>query len=165
METSCTAISLAERFGGYCWPTGNDPAVTWETALSRIWEALRQAERQRSGGQDRASTVDRAGDRTQEDADRRENLRHVHRVSLLIYGSDSDKQPFHEEAETIDAHENGCSVTLETVVARGQRLFLTNMRNQAEQECRVIHVGRRAGGKARIGIEFVKPAPQFWRPS
>jgi hypothetical protein len=132
--------------------------------LSRIWEALRHAERLRSRAEDRAA-ADGADDRLREDIDRRENLRHTHQVSLLIYGSDSDKQPFHEEAETIDAHENGCSVFLETVVGRGQRLFLTNMRNQAEQECRVIHVGRRVGGKARVGIQFLRPSPQFWRPA
>jgi hypothetical protein len=133
--------------------------------LSRIWDALKQAERQRSRSEDRAPAADRANDSAQADADRREGLRHTHNVSLLIYGSDADKQPFHEEAETIDAHENGCSLTLETVVVRGQRLFLTNMRNQAEQECRVVHVGRRVHGKARVGIEFVMPTPQFWRPT
>jgi hypothetical protein len=133
--------------------------------LSRIWDALKQAERQRSRSGDRAAAVDRANNSAQTDADRREGLRHAHNVSLLIYGSDADKQPFHEEAETIDAHENGCSLALETVVVRGQRLFLTNMRNQAEQECRVIHVGRRVHGKARVGIEFVTPTPQFWLPA
>jgi hypothetical protein len=65
----------------------------------------------------------------------------------------------------MDAHENGCSVAMETVVVSGQRLFLTNMRNQAEQECRVVHVGRRVRGKSRVGIEFVAPTPQFWRPA
>jgi hypothetical protein len=133
--------------------------------LSRIWEALRQAERQRSRSEDRAPAADRASGSAKGDADRRDGLRHAHNVSLLIYGSDADKQPFHEEAETIDAHENGCSLALETVVARGQRLFLTNMRNQAEQECRVIHVGKRVHGKARVGIEFVAPTPHFWRPA
>jgi hypothetical protein len=133
--------------------------------LSRIWEALRQAERQRSRTEDRSSVPGRAADRTQDDADRRGGLRHTHNVSLLIYGSDADKQPFHEEAETVDAHENGCSLVLETAVARGQRLFLTNMHNQAEQECRVIHVGRRMRGKARVGVAFVAPTPAFWRPA
>lgn len=168
METPVAAISLAQRPGRYCWPSGADgtcPAVTWETALSRIWEALKQAERQRSRGEDRSSAPDRTGAQSQEDADRREGLRHSHNVMLLIYGSDADKQPFHEEAETVDAHENGCSLVLETVVARGQRLFLTNMHNQAEQECRVIHVGRRMRGKARVGVAFVAPTPQFWRPA
>jgi hypothetical protein len=133
--------------------------------LSRIWEALRQAERQKARSAEGAAAGDRAGENAPLEADRREGLRHAHSVSLLIYGSDADKQPFHEEAETIDAHENGCSLTLETLVERGQRLFLTNMRNQAEQECRVVHVGKRAHGKARVGIEFVAPAPRFWRPA
>ena len=133
--------------------------------MSRIWEALRQAERLRSRGENSNPAADRTGIEAQEDADRRGGLRHTHNVTLLIYGSDADKQPFHEEAETIDAHDNGCSLVLETLVSRGQRLFLTNMHNQAEQECRVIHVGKRARGKARVGVVFVAPTPQFWRPA
>jgi hypothetical protein len=82
---------------------------------------------------------------------------------LLIYGSNSDRQPFHEESETIDANENGCLLLLENIVARGQRLFLTNTRNQAEQECRVVYIAKRSAGKARVGVEFLKPSPQFWR--
>jgi hypothetical protein len=132
--------------------------------LSRIWEALKLAERQRSRSAAPAPSADRTSESVP-DADRRSGLRHTHSVSLLIYGSDADKQPFHEEAETIDAHEKGCSLSLETVVVGGQRLFLTNMRNQAEQECRVVHVGRRVGGKARVGIEFIAPTPEFWRPA
>jgi len=133
--------------------------------LSRIWEALRQAERQRSRSESPAAGAERTTRSSEEFDDRRGGLRHSHRVSLLIYGSDAEKQPFHEEAETIDAHEKGCSLTMETTVVRGQRLFLTNMRNQAEQECRVVHVGKRLRGKARVGIEFVAPTPQFWRPA
>jgi hypothetical protein len=131
--------------------------------LSRIWDALKLAEHQRSRSAAPAPSADRTSESVEDGADRRGGLRHTHSVSLLIYGSDADKQPFHEEAETIDAHEKGCSLSLETVVVRGQRLFLTNMRNQAEQECRVIHVGRRVRGKARVGIEFVAPTPEFWR--
>lgn len=134
--------------------------------MSRIWQALKQAERERLRSGDSELESDRANNSAQpEEAERRTGLRHVHNVSLLIYGSDTDKQPFHEEAETIDAHEKGCSLNMETTVARGQRLFLTNMRNQAEQECRVVHVGRRIRGKARVGIEFVSASPNFWRPA
>jgi hypothetical protein len=133
-------------------------------ALSRIWEALKQAERQRSAAQGPGRAAARLKDRATDDSDRRQDLRHTHSVPLLIYGSDAEKQPFHEEAVTIDANENGCLIALETVVARGQRLFLTNTCNQAEQECRVVHVGRRVRGKARIGVAFLVPAPDFWRP-
>jgi len=133
--------------------------------LSRIWDALRQAERQRSAGAGRSLTDFRPDDLRSPDSDRRKGLRHLHSVPLLVYGSGADKQPFHEETSTIDANQDGCLMLMETVVVRGQRLYLANMRNQAEQECRVIHVGRRVRGKARIGVEFIRPAPHFWRPA
>jgi hypothetical protein len=140
--------------------------VSWEIELSRIWQALKQAERDRLRSDDSPSSpAGRRAEAAKDDTDRRAGLRHAHQVALLIYGSDADKQPFHEEAETVDAHENGCSLAMETLVVNGQRLFLTNMRNQAEQECRVVHVGKRVRGKSRVGIEFLSPAPQFWRPA
>jgi PilZ domain len=129
--------------------------------LSRVWEALRQAERERSGAEKSASKTAKSSN----DQDRREKFRHAHRVPLLVYGSDMDKQPFHEEALTIDANESGCLIALESEVSRGQRLFLTNTTNQAEQECRVVRVGRRLRGKALIGVAFARPTPHFWRPA
>ena len=133
--------------------------------MSRIWDALRQAERQRFTREGR-SVPDFCPDELRSaDSDRRKGLRHIHSVPLLVYGSAADKQPFYEETSTIDANQDGCLIPMETVVVRGQRLYLANMRNQAEQECRVVHVGRRIRGKARIGVEFIRPAPHFWRPA
>ncbi|HVB86401.1 MAG TPA: PilZ domain-containing protein [Candidatus Dormibacteraeota bacterium] len=126
-----------------------------------MWEAIREAERHRSRSN---NSADQRG-LTFDVWERRGKSRHSHTVALLVYGSDAEKQPFHEEATTIDVNERGCLIDLETVVARGQRLFLTNTVNQAEQECRVVHVARRSHGKARIGIEFVRPSPHFWRPA
>jgi hypothetical protein len=139
------------------------PAVTWEIALSRIWEALKQAERQRSRVNGRDVESSRASDRGAGDSDRRHDLRHSHSATLLVYGLDVDKQPFHEETETLDANDEGCLLALETVVVRGQRLFLTNMRTQAELECRVVHVGQRIKDRTRVGVAFSSPAPDFWR--
>ena len=131
--------------------------------MSRIWEALKQAERQRSRAGERDNESPRANGRNIADSDRRSDLRHPHLATLLVYGSDVDKQPFHEETETLDANDDGCLLALETVVVRGQRLFLTNMRTQAELECRVVHVGQRIKGKTRVGVSFLSPAPDFWR--
>ena len=128
--------------------------------MSRIWDALKEAQHQRSRagvGVEASETHDIADPK-----DRRAVKRSVHRVPLLVYGSDSDKQPFHEEAFTVEVSENGCLLTLEAVVVRGQRLILTNMRNQAENECRVVHVGKRTQGRSRIGVEFLKRTPGFW---
>jgi hypothetical protein len=71
---------------------------------------------------------------------------------LLVYGWDAKEQPFHEEAEAFEIKENGSLLWLETRVERGQRLFLINMRNHAEQESQVITIGRRVDGKARVTI-------------
>lgn len=131
--------------------------------MSRIWEALKQAERQRSRANGRDAESSRSNGRGIEESDRRSDLRHPHQATLLVYGSDVDKQPFHEETETLDANDEGCLLALETVVVHGQRLFLTNMRTQAELECRVVHVGQRIKGKTRVGVAFSSPAPDFWR--
>lgn len=131
--------------------------------MSRIWDALRQAERDKSLGRPR--NPESSPIAAVEESDRRKNLRHCYSASLLVYGSDSDRQPFHEDAETIDAHDEGCMIELETTVLEGQRLFLVHSRTQAEQQCRVVRVGDRVGGKARIAVAFESPAPHFWRIS
>lgn len=141
--------------------------------MSRIWQALRQAERERRssvptegpdiGETEREPLSDEEEPRITRGSDRRRERRYCYQTTVLIYGSDAEKQPFHEQSETIDANDGGCLLLLSSGVSRGQRLFLTNMRNQAEQECRVIYVERKVQGKSRVGIEFVRPAPQFWR--
>jgi hypothetical protein len=144
-----------------------------EISMSRIWQALRQAEQERAravapqGVPDIEETErEPVSDETSlatKDSERRKGLRHSHETTLLVYGSDAEKQPFHEQSESIDANENGCLLSLTSTVSRGQRLFLTNMRNQAEQECKVVYVGRRTRGKSRVGVEFTQAAPHFWR--
>ncbi len=129
--------------------------------MSRIWNALKEAERERA----RASLRRRAETLEKETGERRPSPRSVHRVPVLVYGSDSEKQPFHEEAYTLDVNDCGCLLSLATLVSTGQRLVLTNTRNQAEHECRVVHVGKRANGKAHISVEFLRPAPEFWLDS
>lgn len=141
--------------------------------MSRIWQALRQAERERrslvpSEGPDieeieREPLSDEEEPRVTRGSDRRRERRFPYQTTVLVYGLDAEKQPFHEQSETIDANDAGCLLLLSSGVSRGQRLFLTNMRNQAEQECRVIYVGRKVQGKSRVGIEFGRPAPEFWR--
>jgi len=154
--------------------------------LSRIWRELKQAEHAKSrtalcddskievsnppeencesNPLDTGAAAEKAGRAGKgiTVADRRAARRRGHQFPLLVYGSDSEKQPFHEEIETLDISEDGCSFDLENTVARGQRLFLANKVNQAELAARVVHVGRRVKGKARIGVEFLRSAPEFW---
>ncbi len=150
--------------------------------MSRIWRELKQAEHAKSrtavcddpetervhssehnseGNPPAAATGDPAG-KGSTATDRRSRRRRGHQFPLLVYASDAEKQPFHEEVETLDISEDGCSFNLENPVARGQRLFLANKVNQSELAARVIHVGRRAKGKSRIGVEFLRSTPEFW---
>jgi PilZ domain len=129
--------------------------------VSRIWDALKEAEHERSRSSSRGGAP--RSDRTT--SERRKSKRSQRSVPLLVYGSDAEKQPFHEETETLEVNDQGCLLSIENEVVRGQRLFLTNMSNQAEHECRVVHVGKRVRGKAKIGVEFLRPAPGFWLKS
>jgi len=135
--------------------------------VSRIWNALKEAERERAHVSPRNTiqNPDKPCEKSSEgnSPERRAGQRPTPRVPLLVYGWDAEQQPFHEEAEAFEINENGSLLWLETRVARGQRLFVTNMRNQAEQECRVITIGKRIHGKARVAFQFSRPAPHFWR--
>jgi hypothetical protein len=138
--------------------------------VSRIWDALKEAEKEKA----RAKSQGRASRPLKDGAERRKSERWKQPVPVLVYGSDGEKQPFHEETETLDINEDGCAFPLETPVVRGQALFLTNTRNQAERECRVIHISKRARGKCRVGVNFLRPGtnpslpghvPDFWQDS
>jgi hypothetical protein len=125
--------------------------------VSRIWDALKQAEREKSqtaGGSTSASVEKR---------DRRAGLNHSHRAQLLVYGSDAEGQPFHEDVETIHVSDEGCLFELETSVLEGQRLFLVHLRTEAELDCRILRIAKGIGRKARIAVAFASPAPDFWR--
>ena len=134
--------------------------------MSRIWDALKEAEQERARATHRscADNPDRPRQKAfgKDSSERRQCQRRVHRVPLLVYGLDAEKQPFHEEAYTLEVSENGSLLLLDITVTRGQRLFLTNTRNQAEQECRVITVGKRIRCKSRVAIQFSRAAPHFW---
>jgi len=147
--------------------------------VSRIWDALKQAENERSRvkGRKQAGGLSGAGADADSDsaavepahpnsdgADRRRSERWGQAVPVLVYGSDSEKQPFHEETETADINDDGCSFVIGTAVAKGQRLFLVNMLNDAERECRVVQASRRGRGKAQIAVEFSAPDTDFWLP-
>jgi hypothetical protein len=131
--------------------------------VSRVWNALKEAERERAHVTQRNPDKPCEKPSERDFIERREGPRRAHRVPLLVYGWDAEEQPFHEEAEAFEINENGSLLWLETRVARRQRLFLINMRNQTEQECRVIRIEKRVHGKARVAIQFSRSAPHFWR--
>jgi hypothetical protein len=129
-----------------------------ENGVSRIWDVLKAAQPFRPRASQQKNEEQPLLRRRDQRATRRVELT----VPLFVYGSSSDHQPFHEEAYTLNLNDGGCLVSLVAEVVPGQRLCITNTENQAECECRVIHIGKRVRGRVNIGVGFLQPGPQFW---
>jgi hypothetical protein len=86
-------------------------------------------------------------------------------VPLVIRGEAADKKPFQEETFTLIVNAHGAQLMLETKVTLGQRLVVLNPNNCDEREGKVAFVGPPYAGLARVGIEFTRPAPEFWSVS
>lgn len=69
---------------------------------------------------------------------------------------------FEEETRTLVVNLHGALILLKGKVARDQKLRLTNRATQQEQICRVVFITPTSGGEIQVGIEFLKPAPDFW---
>jgi hypothetical protein len=86
-------------------------------------------------------------------------------VPVLVYGWSHDESSFHEETSTVLVNASGGLLTLNSKVALGDTIFITNKATRQEQECRVAYVASDAHGKLRVGASFKRPAPHFWRIS
>jgi hypothetical protein len=83
-------------------------------------------------------------------------------VPLVICGETPDKRTFREETFSVTVSAHGALIMLEAKVALGQKLMLMNPKNWDERESRVAFVGPDRAGLAQVGVEFVKPSPEFW---
>jgi general secretion pathway protein A len=81
---------------------------------------------------------------------------------LFVYGCEPDGTPFYEEAQTIATSVHGGLISLQTPVQPGQRLLLTNKKNECSQECVVEFLGPRLRRGFDVAFEFPVPAPHFW---
>ena len=86
-------------------------------------------------------------------------------VPLVIRGIAADKEIFQEETFTLIVNAHGALLMLGRKVALGQRVLVMNPRNWDECGGKVVYVGPPYAGLARVGIEFTRPAPEFWSVS
>lgn len=83
-------------------------------------------------------------------------------VPLLVRGETEDKQVFQKDALTLIVNAHGALLMLEEKVTLGQNIILTNIKSGDERRAKVKYVRPGYAGLARVGIEFNKPAPEFW---
>ncbi len=127
--------------------------------ISRIFDALKRAQFIRAGGEKPKSPVKNAVHAPE----RRRSARLSQDVSVYVYGHASDKEPFHEEAHTLNVSATGALLLLSVPVWPGQVLLLTNELTQREQDCRVVFLGKQHSRTVEAGVAFATPNPDFWQ--
>ena len=86
-------------------------------------------------------------------------------VTVCGEGSSPTETTFVEETHTLIVNLHGALIVLGAKVTKGQKLRLTNRATKEEQPCRVASISPGTEGKAQVGVEFLKPSPDFWRIS
>jgi len=128
--------------------------------VSRLYEALKKAQQARAA---------LAGSKASEPAtqpplaaDRRRSARLALRVNILVYGRRVSGEPFYEETRTLQVSNNGCLLTLATPVTPGQRLVVISRNADREQQAQVVHQRAPKSQGAKVAVEFLEAAADFW---
>jgi hypothetical protein len=127
--------------------------------MSRIFEALKHAHSVRSS----KTLAEPDGADVVEIPNRRRSRRWTLDISVYVYGHGPEKEPFHEEAHTLNVSANGALLLLSVPVQKGQMLLLTNQRTEQEQNCRVVYLGTRHTRTVEAGVAFLRTNPDFWQ--
>jgi hypothetical protein len=95
----------------------------------------------------------------------RPDLRRSQRVRaqlpVVVQGKSTDETPFEDPTRAIVLSAHGCLITLSASVRLGERLILRNAANRKEQDCKVVYLGERQGGRTEVGLRFKTcPSPK-----
>ncbi|MGB2677047.1 MAG: PilZ domain-containing protein [Candidatus Acidiferrum sp.] len=96
-------------------------------------------------------------------SNRRRSQRVLLRIPVQVIGRGPDKKPVSELTHTAVVNAHGALIYLSLKVTVGQVIILKNPETNEEQLCRVARADPAPDGRTEVGIEFVKPAPNFWR--
>jgi len=83
-------------------------------------------------------------------------------VPLVVSGESKDKRSFQEETFTLTVSAHGALLLLAARVELGQNVVLMNPKSWDQREGRVAYLGKPHAGLSQVGIEFKRPAPEFW---
>jgi hypothetical protein len=84
-------------------------------------------------------------------------------MNVIVAGERTVGTKFAEHTTTVVVNAHGALVLLKEVVRAEQLLRIRNEKTGDEQPCKVVVVGDSREGKMEVGIEFIDPAPRFWR--
>jgi hypothetical protein len=121
--------------------------------MSKIFEALKQAESNKTRYKDSTAT-------TAERPNRRRTSRVNLEAPLFVYGYTLHGEPFFEEACTIAINAQGGLISMHNVVSIGQRLAVMKG-DDHPQECVVLSVRVRPAYGFDVAFQFPISTPQL----
>ncbi len=125
--------------------------------MSRIFEALKLAQLFRSSKTEAKPPVAEAP----EVPDRRKSRRWALDVAVYVYGHGPGREPFHEEAHTLNVSTNGALLLLSVPVQKGQQLLLTNEDTATGAEIAASFSWARNTANGRSGRGVSESQPRF----
>jgi len=84
------------------------------------------------------------------------------KIRIAVVVRSQEKRALSENTHTLLVNAHGALLLLGIPVSVNKFVVLENPATGQEILCRVTHVGTEFMGKAQVGIEFIKPAPEFW---
>jgi hypothetical protein len=82
-------------------------------------------------------------------------------IQVIARGNGSEHVS--ETAFTSSVNAHGALIYLKHKVAVGSKLIVKNIETEEEQFVRVIRSNPAPEGRTEVAIEFLRPAPKFWR--
>jgi len=98
-------------------------------------------------------------------SNRRRSQRVLLRIPIQVMARGPDQVHVCEGTHTVVVSAHGGLIYLDLPVTLGQVIVVKNPETGEEQACRVAFRNKNADGKTEVGLEFVQPAPHFWRVS
>lgn len=93
---------------------------------------------------------------------RRRSERVMLQMRVKVIAEDTEHKPRQEEALTQVVNAHGGLLKMKMHVHVGQPMLLVNLRNNVEQNCRVVRVEDTSPEFFSVAFEFDKPNAKFW---
>ncbi len=84
-------------------------------------------------------------------------------VPVFVYGRTANNRPFSDLTRMISINAHGGLLALAAPVEPDQTILLVNNATQKSRACRVAYIGPESSGQREVGVEFLRPTPNFWK--
>lgn len=93
---------------------------------------------------------------------RRRSRRLLVRIQIVVRVETATKETIWEETHALVVNAHGGLILLAAEVSRDKFITIQNPETGKEILARITSLGPRFMGKAEVGIEFIRPVPEFW---